>query len=236
MISKPKGSLLVVLLLFALGGVASSVRLVHVRAAGGLGRTRAFVREDFSPVVVDSLRRQLHPRTRLHADFELPALIALSFYPELRGIELTLDYGKITTTMQCQPRIGSLIGKGRRYEILINNDSTFDGVHLWHVPFNAQVGVIGHELAHIVDYERHSSFGVAGIGLDYLSEKGKVRIEHGVDSITVRAGLGWQLYDFAHFVLEESKATPAYKAFKRRVYMQPQEIADWMEMESESRE
>jgi hypothetical protein len=193
-----------------------------------LGSTREFKPEAFEPALIDSLRQQ-HPRSRLHPAFELPALIALSFYPELRDIELSITFGKINTTMQCQPRPGSLLGKKPRvYEILVNNDSTFDGVHLWDVPFNAQIGVIGHELAHIVDYERHSSLGVAGIGLDYLSEKGKTRIEHHVDSITVRHGLGWQLHDWAHFVLEESKATEAYKAFKRTVYMRPEEIADWL--------
>lgn len=219
--------MLVVVLLV---GVGVAREIVRVPVMGGLGQRRVFVREEFSEAMVDSLRADWRGRAVLEPAFELPALIALSFYPELRDVRLSVGFGKINTTMQCQPKFGSLLArKPRVYEILINDDATFDGVYLSDVPFNAQIGVIGHELAHIVDYERRSALGVAGIGLDYLSEKGKVRVEHSVDSITVRAGLGWQLYDWAHFVLEESKATPAYKAFKRKVYMQPQEIADWLE-------
>jgi hypothetical protein len=215
------------LLLAGLSGTLVSARLRPT--TGTLGRTRTFVREEFSAERVDSLRAQMGPRIVLPQGYELPALIAFSYYPQLCTLDVKFAVGKINTTMQCQPRFGSLVGKeGRVYEILINDDSTFGGVLLQDVPFNAQIGVIGHELAHIVDYEAHSSLGIAGIGLDYLSEKGKTRIEHSVDSITVRAGLGWQLYDWAYFVLEQSKASPAYKAFKRKVYLQPKQIADWL--------
>lgn len=218
------------MLVVVLLGMGVAREAVRVPGTGGLGQRRAFVREEFSEAVVDSLWVDWRERAVLEPAFELPALIALSYYPELKDVRLTVGFGKINTTMQCQPKFGSLLArKPRVYEILINNDPTFDGVYLSDVPFNAQIGVIGHELAHIVDYERRSALGVAGIGLEYLSEKGKVHVEHCVDSITVRAGLGWQLYDWAHFVLEESKATPAYKDFKRKVYMQPEEIADWLE-------
>ena len=94
------------------------------------------------------------------------------------------------------------------------------------VPFNAQIGVIGHEFAHIDDYENKNSFKIIGTGLHYLGHKGKRKLEQSIDLLTIQKGLGWQLYDWENYVINLSKATPEYKEFKRRTYMQPDKIEE----------
>ena len=108
---------------------------------------------------------------------------------------------------------------------MINNQSDFKGIILRDVPFNAQIGIIAHELSHIIDYESRNFWGILGITFRFLDKKRKPLFEKEIDRITIERGLGWQLYDWAMFSMYESdKATEDYKAFKKKNYMTPEEI------------
>lgn len=152
------------------------------------------------------------------------ALLALSYYPELKDTRIEFRYSDEKTTMAARPVIGSLFCK-RRYLVLINNDPDFDGIPLDKVPFNAQVGVIGHELAHIADYESRNLWGILEVLFSYAGPRHKPHFERTTDKETIIRGLGWQLYDWAVYSMEDNPyATEAYKDFKRRHYMSPDEI------------
>jgi hypothetical protein len=164
--------------------------------------------------------------------YKLPILIALSHYPELRNISIVVKFAKIGTTASCRPILtskgthqDSIAAKHRRkYVIRINNKQKFEGVLLTDVPFNAKIGVFAHELSHIVDYERRGSFGLVKRAIDYSKTKSKRKFENQIDKITIEHGMGWQLYDWADFALNKSNATDKYKAFKRKVYLSPEQI------------
>jgi hypothetical protein len=97
------------------------------------------------------------------------------------------------------------------------------------VPFNAQIGVIGHELGHIIDYEKRTKSGIFARGIDYLSHKRKKAFEYKIDSITIEKGLGWQLYEWAQYSMIDNKiSTEEYKKYKRETYMQPEMIRKYM--------
>lgn len=162
--------------------------------------------------------------------FRLQCLIALSYYPSLKDVHIDFVFSDITTTMQCRPTIHSIIQNlpQKEYIIYINNNKNFEGVLLENVPFNAQIGVIGHELAHIIDYEDKNTIGVINRGLDYLSDKKKKEYEQFIDSLTIKNGLGWQLYDWADFVLNKSHASNEYKDFKRNTYLTPEKIKSYI--------
>ncbi len=178
---------------------------------------------------LDYLRDKYAKNKILIPDYELPSLISLSHYPELMNIDIEFKYASIQTTMSCVPyQDFSLRNNDRSYVISINNNPHFKGVLLKDVPFNAQVGVICHELAHIVDYEDRNIFGLIQRGIEYLSEKNKESFEKEIDRITIEHGLGWQLHDWADYVLHRSNATDEYKAFKKRVYLEPSEILYYM--------
>lgn len=158
--------------------------------------------------------------------FKLQSLVALSFFPKLKNTHISFVYKSINTTMQCKPKVNTILRdkENREYVITINNNSNFKGVLLDEVPFNAQIGVIGHELSHVIDYENQNAKGIINRGFDYLSEEKKKEFEYYIDSLTITIGLGWQIYDWADFVLNKSKASEEYKCFKRRIYLTPEMI------------
>ncbi len=164
-------------------------------------------------------------------EYKLQMLAALSYYPELRNTPIKVKYSNLETTATCRPAIPSIftIRKSksharRKYIIRINKKENFSGVLMKDVPLNAQIGVLAHEIAHIVDYERRSHVGLLKRALDYLEENRKKRFEYQIDKLTIEHGLGWQLYDWADYAMHKSKASEKYKAFKKRIYMGPADI------------
>ncbi len=158
-------------------------------------------------------------------EFEEQTFIALSYYPELKESHIEFIRTNIKTTMACRPIASSLTRRyNREYVISIDNDDEKKGVILDDVPFNAQIGVIGHELAHIIDYENKGTVSIAKLGIDYATGNYPPEFEKSVDKLTIQRGLGWQLFDWADFVLNKSKASKEYKEFKRKSYLTPEEI------------
>lgn len=163
---------------------------------------------------------------RIPEAIELPALIALSFYPELANTNIQFEYKTIKTTMSARPKWNCLVNNKRNYIIYINNDTErTGGVSVNELSLNAQVGILAHELAHIADYESRSDLSLMRVGIYYKIFKHYHRkMERATDEIAIRHGLGEQLYDFSDYVLNHSNASPQYKEFKKKFYLTPDEI------------
>ncbi len=176
--------------------------------------------------IKDSLLLLYGNNKNIISDFELPILTALSYFPELKNTNIVFKQGCIRTTMNTRPRIISLLKnrKKRIYIIRINTSKKDSIVSLYETPFNAQVGIIGHELSHCIDYSGRNFWGIMQRLFDYGSKKRKAKFEREIDRMTINRGLRWQLYDWANYVLYKSDATQKYKRFKRRTYMKPEEI------------
>ena len=175
----------------------------------------------------DSLIRQYTDYKTYPKSYELAILTALSFFPELQNTFIEFAEKDIHTTMACQPSMGSVFRTNRSYKIFIDDRiSQEKNVLLSTVPFNAQVGVIAHELCHILDYEELTLVQLAKLGINYLDNEQKPHIEKRVDRMTIKKGLGWQLYDWSNFVLNLSEASNKYKKFKRETYLTPEEILE----------
>lgn len=146
--------------------------------------------------------------------------------PGLHSQKIKVRYGAIKTTMVMRPTILSLFRSRykRTYVLKINNDTLFKGVLYKDVPRKARTGLWAHELMHIRDYKSRNLFGVLYRGWQYLSKRGKTRFEHEIDQMVIDAGFGEYLYEWTRFVLEESQASPEYKAYKREIYLLPCEI------------
>ncbi|MDR2585225.1 MAG: hypothetical protein LBC84_03255 [Prevotellaceae bacterium] len=154
---------------------------------------------------------------------------AMSYYPELQGQKIRLQYGRITTSMAAHPRILSIFNKRnhRTYKIVVNKNLKKAQAQLvYDAPFDAQVGIMGHELAHIVDYTHQSGFGLIRTGIGYLSKKYRRKLEYKTDSVAISRGLGPQIHRFATYVLNEADISPKYRAYKLMVYMKPEEIEE----------
>lgn len=156
-------------------------------------------------------------------------LVAISYFPELSNSRIQLKYRKIRTTLNVRPTIGSLIFNGREkrnYIIRINCSLKDSVITLNEVPSGAQVGLIGHELSHIVDYRSKNIWGIISRAFAYLSKQGKTRFEKEIDGIAIKHGLGSALYQWSNYVLYHSDASFKYKRFKSNIYMKPEEIRD----------
>ena len=174
---------------------------------------------------VDSLMEKYGNNKIFVDEFIEPALIALSYYPELKDVNIKFKYSKETTTMAARPAPLSLLSPERRYIILINARRDFEGILLEDVPFNAQIGIIGHELAHIADYNNHNVWGIAGIYFRYLDNTRRALFEKEIDKATIERGLGWQLYDWAAYsILTDNGSSDDYRVFKQETYMHPERI------------
>jgi hypothetical protein len=175
---------------------------------------------------VDSLMDQYGNKKTFVNEFIEPTLIALSYFPELKDVKIKFKYSEEATTMAARPVPLSLFSR-RKYVVLINDKQGFQGIFLKNVPFNAQIGLIAHELAHIADYQRYNLWGVLGIYFRYSSKEHKPLFEKEIDKATIERGLGWQLYDWATYsMVTDTTATDRYRKFKRKNYIKPERIRE----------
>ena len=88
--------------------------------------------------------------------FELQALLALSHYPELNTVNIRFVIDDVDIPLSSRPHWASLLkgAEKRNYLVVIDsNRKQGNGAFLLkNQPFNAQVGILGHELAHTVYY------------------------------------------------------------------------------------
>ncbi len=153
--------------------------------------------------------------------------VAIGYYPELKDVNIKVRYGNIKTTMQCRPRWDFIFRKKekRSYVIYIGNKrKKANGVLYTDLPLNAQIGVMGHELAHIIDYQSMNNMQLSRFGIDYLISKKKKEIENRIDLIAIHRGLGHQIRDFSKYVFEESGASLKYLRYKMKFYFKPHQI------------
>ncbi len=153
---------------------------------------------------------------------------ALSYYPELWGKKIRLKYGKAKTTMTSRPRMLSIFRKRdkRSYKITIGNKKDYKPAQLVNaVPFDALVGVLGHEIAHVEDYSDKSGWIVAWTGVKYVfSKKYRRQMEHYTDSLAMSKGLQWQVYHYSYYVVNIADIDEDYRQFKLDIYMSPEQV------------
>ncbi len=151
----------------------------------------------------DSLLEQFGNNKQLPSGFELQTLIALSHYPQLRDTKINFIVADVSIPLSSRPHWSSLLrsAKNRTYQVIIDSElaGPREALLLKNQPFNAQVGIIGHELAHTVYYLDRSFFGILGDALCQLSDC-RIGFERATDRRLIEHGLGWQRFDHATFV------------------------------------
>lgn len=137
-------------------------------------------------------------------EIEPQVLTALSYYPELKDIKIEFRIKKRNTPLTSRPRIFSVFRKkkNRKYIITISSESSDRLVPILfsNLPYNAQIGVLGHELAHIADYNTKNTFQLLGLSFGMLSAKYVDKFEWNTDKRTIEHGLGYQLYAWSSYV------------------------------------
>lgn len=158
-------------------------------------------------------------------EYELHTLIALSYYPELDSTTIEFKSRKMRRLGNARPKMDFLFRKpvNRHYVIIINkNAKNALGFAFSDIPFNAQIGFFGHELAHITDYTEKNNLKLIFFGVKYLFIQ--KNIERYTDKITIEHNLGRQLYELSDFIMKNPDTSEDYLKFKRNNYLNCEEI------------
>lgn len=175
-------------------------------------------------LIIDSLRMAYGQHKRIPPSIELQALRALSHYPELREVAVEFVFCRQKTAHSSQPIISTLLHGARRrsYQVRISIavPDFYEAGMQARLPYDAQIGVLGHELAHTLHYLQLGLVGLLVDGMRYgCSKRFVVRTEHQTDQAAIDHGLGWQLLAWqriARPLLEQ--------AGRGQNYMRPEEI------------
>jgi hypothetical protein len=168
----------------------------------------------------------------------LQVVEALSYFPELKEVDITFAYKDNIkgSVMQAQPRVLSLFvdeKESRKYLIRISRALVYrDGtvVPIEEVPHEALVGWIGHELGHIMDYLQRSTSNMMFFGAKYLlSKKHLMRAELTADGFAIDCGMGHLILANKNFILENEGFEDGYKDKIRNLYMSPLQILTMQE-------
>jgi hypothetical protein len=163
-----------------------------------------FERSDFKPEDSIKLLNTYGKNKELIPEFALQTLIALSYFPELKDTHIRYILKHAHTPLTTKPTFPGLIysRSKRTFTVTISDSSMWklQPVLLQRMNFNAQIGVLGHELSHVADFSGNSLLQLIGSGIGHISSKYIDRFEYRTDSICIAHGLGYQLLAWSNFV------------------------------------
>ena len=185
---------------------------------------------------LDSLKAIIGDNKGLPEGFEVAAAIAYSAYPQLKDVNIDMVLTNDGVPMESNFNIWTLFGprRYRQYRILLNdNKNSTNPILLRALPFDAQVGILAHELGHVVYYHRLNLFQIGNWGLNYLRDDVyRATHERTTDLMTVYHGLGSQIYQYAYFVRYDPSCQSFYarhKGWMDKYYMTDKELLQAMD-------
>lgn len=125
-----------------------------------------------SEVNSDSLIELYGKNKHFIPQFQLQSLIALSFYPELKNTKISFMLADKESVAKTTVTFFSLLNTTNKHFIIyINSNKRRTGMLLLDTPFDAQVGAIGHELAHVSNFNKKNLPGMVWWAIKYLLRK-----------------------------------------------------------------
>ena len=181
---------------------------------------------------LDSLKAIIGKNKGLPEGFEVAAAIAYSAYPQLKDVNIDMVLTQKGAPMESTPVVPSLFGlkKNRQYLILLNDarNSFFDPILLRSLPFDAQVGILAHELGHVVYYHNLNLLQFGKWGLKYMKDdQFRATHERTTDLMPVYHGLGSQIYQYAWYVRNDPSCKELFaieQDFMDKYYMTDKEL------------
>ena len=173
-------------------------------------------------------------------EFEKQILTALSYFPELRKTKITFTLVKGNSgVIETRPEWLSVFrnGKNRAYVVFIGDSSAkySPPFKFRDSPVNGQVGIIGHELSHILYFSERNTFGLLKTGIAHVSTRYMDNFENKTDSICIERGFGYQLIDWNIYLRKafgmadpEHGPDPFLGDTNRERYMTPDRIREVM--------
>ncbi|PBQ30571.1 hypothetical protein CNR22_01885 [Sphingobacteriaceae bacterium] len=169
-------------------------------------------------------------------EFNTAIHLALQYYPELYGAEIKFRIKKTISPLAARPTFWAIFRRPskRKYLITISNSTLvkLTPILLKNLTFNSQVGVIGHELAHISFYQSKRGRYFMKLLLMHLSRRAIDTFECDTDKRCIDHGLGFQLLSWSKevrvkLVLKQWGGSNSPEG-KRERYMNPETISKYM--------
>jgi len=118
----------------------------------------------------------------------------------------------------------------RAYQIIISKKTVqkLSPALLPNLSFRAQVGIIGQQLAHIVEYEQMKTARILKQGLAYPFYNFKNKYEKPTNCKVIEHGLGWELFDWAGETRKNEEDNPLLQHYSQ-FYLSPEEILNYIQ-------
>lgn len=170
--------------------------------------------------------------------YQQSVAVAAARFDELQHVRIRFRYQPIRTTLNVRPAFFSVFRRPHRriYVIRINEKIDFQGITIDEVPLEAQIGIWGHELSHVLDYHQKSSFGILHTGLRYIFRSSRSAYEKEIDEMTIHRGLGNELRAWKIYLYRHSSADDSYLNYKRSVYYSPAQIDSLLQIYQDRQE
>jgi hypothetical protein len=201
-----------------------------------------FYEDSLSAKSLQHLKDNFSYKKTLPLGFESQSLIALSYFPELKNIKIIFKVQNRKTPLSTKPSIVSLFknAKRRTYIITISkkSNSFLDTITLHNLNYNAQIGVLGHELSHVCDFSNKNIIELTKIFFGHLSSKFINKFEFNTDRICINHMLGNQLLAWSINVRRNLKiinwsgASGNPKINNKERYMNPTTIINILKTQS----
>lgn len=213
-----------------------NIIIVHLIFLAFLSQTHAQVvpQKEITPAFVSAhFNDSLLCNKQMDSTFKQQISGALMFYPELKNTKIKFKIKKAIVPLSARPRVWATFQKpkNRKYLIVISSASIgkLEPILLKNLSFNAQVGVLGHEISHIADFNQRKGLYFVKLLFMQFSKKAMDIFENNTDRRTIEHGLGYQLLAWSTEVRQNLKIKEWGGAAKngiqeRERYMSPKTI------------
>ena len=196
-------------------------------------------REHFNPDSLsenffNGLKKEYGYKKQYPPQLERQVLIALSYYPELRKTPITFQNRPNHSPGFTRVTWGGLFESPRkRHFLVVISDSTEEMLMpliFKNLSFNTQIGLIGHEVAHVSDFLTMTSLKIIRHAIRSVSAKYIDKFEGNTDAICIAHGLGYQLLEWSSYVRKKMNIVNwdgpdhVHRSKKRERYMNPDVI------------
>lgn len=150
------------------------------------------------------LKKEFGNKKQFPRQFEKQILIALSYYSELKNTAILFRIRARHTGLNTRATwSGVFEPPGKRQFVITISDSTENmlmPLMFKNLSFNAQVGVMGHELAHAAYFLAMTTGQIIAHVIKNVSARYIDRFEYNTDAICIAHGLGYQLLEYSSYV------------------------------------
>ena len=186
---------------------------------------KAFIPGMYSRDEYAALKLLTGNHKKIPPGYEKQILVALSYFPELINISIDFRFKHTNTSFSTRPAILSVFKRSsrRKYIITISDSCKAISIPLLfkNLPYNAQIGVMSHELTHASDFIGKNFFGLIRVALGNLSNKFLDRFERKTDSLCITHGPGYvALWQEVFSVLLQSQREKNQRTLSRRHHSQ----------------